>query len=192
MRIADPAAAPFTFVLTEPVRILAVDDDPIQREFASVYLATPTSTVDTAESAEIGLKMLAANAYDLALVDIDMPGMGGIEMVRAIRSTPLLRDMPVVMVTGLEDILSIDQSYEAGATSFVTKPVNWRLLTYHLRFVLRSQERMRANTMQSSDYAGLTGASATGQSVLTGQGVEAIRSIERAYLNGVSATSESG
>jgi len=142
MAPADAASTPFSFVLNERTRILAVDDDPIQREFASVYLASPTTIVDAAESAEAGLRLLAGNAYDIALVDIDMPGMGGIEMVRIARSTPLLKHLPIVMVTGCEDILSIDRSFEAGATSFVTKPVNWRLLSYHLRFVLRS---MRMN-----------------------------------------------
>jgi CheY-like chemotaxis protein len=139
MSPADAASTPFSFVLSERTRILVVDDDPIQREFASVYLSTPTATVDAAENAEAGLELLSANIYDIALVDIEMPGMGGIEMVRAIRARPPLEELPVVMVSGCEDILSIDRSYEVGATSFVTKPVNWRLLSYHLRFVLRSQ-----------------------------------------------------
>jgi two-component system sensor histidine kinase/response regulator len=43
-----------------------------------------------------------------------------------------------VVLTGNDDIISIDRSYEAGATSFVTKPVNWRLLSYQLRYVLRA------------------------------------------------------
>jgi DNA-binding response OmpR family regulator len=139
----DAASTPFSFVLSERTRILVVDDDPIQREFASVYLSTPTTTVDAAKSAESGFELLLANAYDIALVDIDMPGMGGIEMVQVIRATPPLKDLPVVMVSGCEDILSIDRSYDVGATSFVTKPVNWRLLCYHLRFVLRSQRTER-------------------------------------------------
>jgi len=143
MNSPDCANAPFAFVLNDRTRILVVDDDPIQTEFAAVYLATPTATVDTAATAEDGLRMLAVNAYDVALIDIDLPGMSGIEMVRAMRATPRLKSLPVVMVTGFEDVVSIDQSYDAGATSFVTKPVNWRLLSYHLRFVLRALRRER-------------------------------------------------
>ncbi len=79
--------------------------------------------------------------YDILLVDIDMPGMDGIAMVRKIRSTPRWSDIPVVMVTGREDVVSIDRAYAAGANSFVTKPVNWRVLSYHLRFVLRASGR---------------------------------------------------
>ena len=138
MSSAHTSATPFAFVLNKDTRILAVDDDPILREFASVYLSTPTANVETAESAEAGLRKLECGDFDIILVDLDMPGTDGFEMIRQIRAHPSLCDLPVVVVTGSEDILSIDRSYQAGANSFVTKPVNWRLLSYHLRYVLRT------------------------------------------------------
>jgi len=138
MMRTTPAKADFSFVAGEPTRILAVDDDPIMREFVAVYLAAPTTSIDAAESAEAGLAMLESNSYDILIVDIDMPGMNGIDMVSQIRSRPRLAGIPIVMVTGCEDVVSIDRAFEAGATSFVTKPLNWRLLNYHLRFVLRA------------------------------------------------------
>lgn len=136
--MAPAAAAPFNFVLNQPTRVLVVDDDPILREFACVYLASPGGVVKTAEDAESGMILLAVERFDVALIDIDMPGMNGVDMVRELRASARFDNMPIVMVTGLEDIVSIDAAYGAGATSFVTKPVNWRLLSYHLRFVLRS------------------------------------------------------
>ena len=139
---AKPAASPFDYVLTQATRVLVIDDDPILREFATVYLSTPTTSVETAESAEAGLGMLAEVDYDIVLSDIDMPGMGGIAMLQEIRSTPRFIHLPIVMVTGCEDVVSIDKAYEAGATSFITKPVNWRMLSYHLRFVLRARESL--------------------------------------------------
>jgi DNA-binding response OmpR family regulator len=135
----------FKFVHSECTRILAVDDDPIQREFAAVYLSAPTTEVDTADSAEAGLSMLENGAYDLLLLDIDMPGMNGIELVKRLRADPRFAHLPIVMATGREDIVSIDSAYEAGATSFVTKPVNWRVLSYHLRFVLRAEQARPAS-----------------------------------------------
>ena len=138
MSAAD--CATFEFVLKEKTRILVVDDDPIMREFACVYLAGPATVIETAPDAEAALAALERGAFDIALFDIEMPGMNGIELVRTIRSGSTARDLPVVMVTGLDDIVSIDAAYNGGATSFVTKPVNWRLLNYHLRFVLRAQE----------------------------------------------------
>lgn len=140
---ADPNRA-YTYVLMENVRILVVDDDPIHCEFARVYLSTPTAEVETAQNGAEGLERLRSEPFDLVVVDLDMPVMNGFQMIRAIRSDPALRHLPVVIVTGLEDMESIDRAYDEGATSFVTKPVNWRLLSYQLRYVLRAQKQAAA------------------------------------------------
>ena len=134
----------YTYVLLESVRILVVDDDPIHCEFARVYLSTPTASVETAQNGAEGLEKLRAEPFDLVVVDLEMPVMNGFQMIRAIRSDPTLRHLPVVIVTGLEDMESIDRAYDDGATSFVTKPVNWRLLSYQLRYVLRAQKQAAA------------------------------------------------
>jgi PleD family two-component response regulator len=55
-----------------------------------------------------------------------------------IRSTKEIADLPVIMLTSNEDIRSIDRGYTLGANSFLTKPVNWRLVSYHVKFVLRA------------------------------------------------------
>ena len=134
----------FKYVLEGELRILVVDDDPIMREFASVFLATPTVTIETADCGEAALARLEGEHFDLAMVDLDMPGIDGYEVLRRVRAHPRLRDMPVVIVTSNEDMGSIDRAYQLGATSFTTKPVNWRLLSYHLRFVLRAQRALAA------------------------------------------------
>ena len=139
-----PQDRAYTYVLMENVRLLVVDDDPIHCEFARVYLATPTAEVETAQNGEEGLQRLRSEHFDLVVVDLDMPVMNGFQMIRAIRSDPALRHLPVVIVTGLEDMESIDRAYDEGATSFVTKPVNWRLLSYQLRYVLRAQKQAAA------------------------------------------------
>ena len=133
----------FSFVLTERLTILAVDDDPIQREFSAVYLATPTVDVVTADCAEAGLALLENQNFDLVLFDVEMPGMSGIEAVRQIRSNPRFDDLPIMVITSLEDIKSIDLAYEAGATAFMCKPVNWRLLSHHVKFLLRAHRAIR-------------------------------------------------
>lgn len=138
---ADPHR--FSFVLTERLTILAVDDDPIQREFCSVYLATPSVDVVTADCAEAGLALLASQPFDMALFDVEMPGIDGIEAVRRIRANPAFDDLPVMVITGLEDMRSIDRAYEAGATAFMCKPVNWRLLSHQVKFLLRAHRAIR-------------------------------------------------
>jgi CheY-like chemotaxis protein len=137
---AEPA--PFRPVLSGMVSILAVDDDPIQREFSVVYLSTPTAEVHVAANAEEGLAFLDGRHVDVALIDMEMPGMGGVEMVRRLRADPRFAELPIMMITGHEDMASIDDAYDAGATAFMAKPVNWRILAYHLRFLLRAQAAM--------------------------------------------------
>jgi DNA-binding response OmpR family regulator len=132
------------YVFDEQTRILVVDDDPILREFASVYLTTPMSAVALAADASTALELLAREQFDIALIDIDMPGMDGFELVECIRGQDKLRNLPIVMVTGREDIVSIDRAYAVGATSFVTKPVNWRQLSHQLRYVIRASKQQSA------------------------------------------------
>src|SRR5215475_4626453 len=126
-------AAPWTFVLDESTRILVVDDDPILREFARVHLATPFTTIDTAGDGEAALLRLRAEAYDVVLLDIEMPRLDGIGLLARMRADDALRRIPVIILTAHDDIASIDRAYQAGASSFTTKPVNWRQLSYHIR-----------------------------------------------------------
>jgi DNA-binding response OmpR family regulator len=139
----EPSQRRFSYVLDEATSILAVDDDAIQREFCSVYLSTPSTEITTAASAEAGLALLADRTFDMALVDVDMPGMNGIEMVRRLRADQRFDDMPIMVITGREDMMSIDQAYEAGATAFMCKPVNWRLLSHQIKFLMRAHAALR-------------------------------------------------
>src|SRR5215475_665362 len=141
------------YVFDEQTRILVVDDDPILREFASVYLTTPMSTVALAPDASSALDLLAREQFDIALVDIDMPGMDGFELVECVRGQDKLRSLPIVMVTGREDIASIDRAYAVGATSFVTKPVNWRQLSHQLRYVVRASRQQPAAPLPQGNSA---------------------------------------
>jgi signal transduction histidine kinase len=126
------------FILNEPARVLLVDDDPIFREFGSVHLSSPVATVKTAADGERGWDILKEETFDILLVDVDMPRLDGFSLVERVRADERLRHIPIIMVTGREDVLSIDRAYEVDATSFVTKPVNWRQFAYQVRYVLRS------------------------------------------------------
>ena len=118
--------------------VLVADDDPILREFATVHLATPTVEVEVAEDGVVALEKLQTGVFDIALVDLDMPRMDGFSLIRHLRSDPALCHLPVVVVTGREDMVAIDQAYAEGATAFVVKPLNWRLLSHQLAYVLRN------------------------------------------------------
>jgi DNA-binding response OmpR family regulator len=135
---SDNRTTPWTFVLDEPLRILVVDDDPILREFSSVYLATPSATIETAGDGVEARSRLSQAAYDMLLLDIEMPRLDGFSLLEEIRANDRLRHLPVIMLTGHDDIASIDRAYQLGAHAFATKPVNWRLLSYQIRYVART------------------------------------------------------
>lgn len=135
----------FFYVLEDEARLLFVDDDPILREFAQVNLSSPTTRVDVAAGGEEALQQLAEHAYDLVLLDLEMPGLDGFGVLARMREQPGLRDAPVIVQTGREDVEAIDRCFHLGATSFVMKPLNWRLLSYQIRYVLRTERRSAAD-----------------------------------------------
>ncbi len=128
----------FFYVLDDEARLLFVDDDPILREFAQVNLASAAAVIDVAGDGIEALEMLGRNRYDLLLVDLEMPRMDGFELLAHLRAESTTAHLPIVVETGREDVEAIDRAYRAGATAFVTKPLNWRLLSYQLRFTLRA------------------------------------------------------
>lgn len=133
----------FFYVLDETARILFVDDDPILREFAQVNLASPKAAIDVAADGAEALRSLAARPYDVVLLDLEMPVLDGFDTLASIRADPRTRDLAVIVQTGREDVEAIDRAFRLGATSFVTKPLNWRLLTYQILYVLRASRAER-------------------------------------------------
>jgi DNA-binding response OmpR family regulator len=155
MNITTIQKSAWSFVLNEPTRLLVADDDPILREFAIVHLSSPTATVDVASDGTTALAMIMSHPYDIVLLDISMPDADGFSVLEKTRAEPRLRHMPIMMLTGHEDIASIDHAFSLGANSFATKPVNWRLLSYHIRYVLRTSrvERELRQAQERSDAA---------------------------------------
>jgi signal transduction histidine kinase len=141
------------YLLDQPVRMLVVDDDPILREFAVGQLSMPGGTILTARDGEEAWHILnTGDAFDLVLSDLEMPKLNGFGLVDRIRCSPRHAHLPVVVITSRDDMFAIDRAYEVGATSFVTKPVNWRLLGYQLRYVLRAS-RLEAEIRSARDQA---------------------------------------
>jgi DNA-binding response OmpR family regulator len=152
MAVHPDNAGPFFYVLREAVRILFVDDDPILREFAVVNLASEHAVVDTAKDGVAALEAIEANTPDLVLLDLEMPTLDGFGVLKALRADARWRDLPVIVVTGREDVDAVDRAFGAGATSFVVKPLNWRLLSHQLRYVHRmsTNERLLAESREAT------------------------------------------
>jgi len=152
MAVHPDDAGPFFYVLSESMRILFVDDDPILREFAAVNLATEHASVETAADGALALAAIEAQAPDLVLLDLEMPTVDGFAVLKALRASPIHQGLPVIVVTGREDVDAVDRAFAAGATSFVVKPLNWRLLSHQLRYVHRmaTNERLLSESREAT------------------------------------------
>lgn len=118
--------------------VLVVDDDETQRMLAEQFLAEGGFDCVLASDGEEALQCFRRSPPDLVLLDVRMPGMDGFEVCERIRGLSDGEALPIVMVTGLDDIESIEKSFVVGATDFITKPVVWETLCHRVRYQMRA------------------------------------------------------
>ena len=120
--------------------LLVVDDDIVIRTM--LMKALQKQGFDTIEAANgvAGIELFKQYNPDLVLLDVLMPIMNGFEACQEMREIDPDRTVPIIMLTGLDDVASVDKSYDAGATDFISKPINWNLFTQRVRYVLKSRE----------------------------------------------------
>jgi CheY-like chemotaxis protein len=109
-------------------RILIVDDDPVVRMLEQETLAQFDFEVGVAVDGEEAIELLAGPPPALVLLDVEMPGVDAFAVCRHIRQRRDMSEVPVIMVTGMDDMESANQAYESGASDFISKPINWPLL----------------------------------------------------------------
>jgi CheY-like chemotaxis protein/signal transduction histidine kinase len=129
--------------------LLVVDDDAMNRDLLTRQLAREGYSVFTAGSGTEALETLRLHDFDLILLDVMMPGMDGVQVLERIQSDPLLCEIPVVMISALDEIDSVVRCIEKGAVDYLAKPfdplllrtrVSTPLLVHQLRQDLRLAE----------------------------------------------------
>jgi len=123
---------------TQNPLLMVVDDDDPTRMMASEFLTQAGFDVVDFECGTSALENLFEHSPDLIILDVEMPGIDGFEVCRRLRSMPDFENIPVLMLTGLDNTDSIEIAFEAGATDFVIKPINWTLLGHRIRYMLRA------------------------------------------------------
>ena len=103
-----------------------------------------------AENGQEALTIFDKQRPDLVFLDVDMPLLNGFEVCKAIRQTERGQSLPVLIATGANDSQSIDQGFEAGATQYKTKPINWALLSRDVKYMLRAAEAFAALKAQQA------------------------------------------
>ncbi|PCD00519.1 putative bifunctional diguanylate cyclase/phosphodiesterase [Halopseudomonas pelagia] len=122
--------------------ILVVEDDPILRRLLAHGLESEGYLVQLAANGLEALHQAEQVAPALVLMDVGMPIMDGFTACRELRLRHT--ELPVLMLTGYDDVDSINTAFETGATDFITKPINLPLLTQRVRYALRDAERDHA------------------------------------------------
>lgn len=117
--------------------VLIVDDDPTARETLVAMLEGEHYDLQAAKDGIQALQMLEQIQPDLILLDVMMPGMDGYEVCRRIRSTPQLAEVPIILLTALDDRASLVRGIESGADDFLSKPADRRELTARVRTITR-------------------------------------------------------
>jgi signal transduction histidine kinase len=118
--------------------ILIVDDDPIVRSLMRATLEVDGYEIIEAEDGDEACDLYEARRPQLLVADVVMPRMDGFALCRELRRRPQSAYVPILMATGLDDIPSITKAYEAGATDFISKPINWVILGHRVRYMLRA------------------------------------------------------
>ena len=119
-------------------KILVSDDDMNVRLLTRQCLEAEGMVVVEAADGHETMQVFTRERPDLIFLDVEMPGITGLEVCRRIRAMPQGENTPIMIVTGSDDRKSIDDGFDAGATQYKTKPVNWSLLGRDVQYMLRA------------------------------------------------------
>jgi len=130
----DPASEPAAPVAGEITgHVLVVDDNEMNRDMLSRRLSTRGYTVTIAGEGEAALRLLAIQRFDAVLLDVMMPGITGIDVLRHIRQSWSESDLPVIMVTARDATEDVVEALRLGANDYVTKPLDFPVVLARVR-----------------------------------------------------------
>jgi len=134
-------------------RLLVVDDIPENRNLLSRYLGARGFQTAQADCGVTALKMIKQQQFDAVLLDIVMPGIDGIDVLKSIREIYAQRDLPVIMVSGQSASRDITLALELGANDYITKPIDLGAALAKLQRVLGAVPAKPAATPQVAETA---------------------------------------
>lgn len=123
--------------------VVIADDDPTIRTLMKAALVKDGFDVIDVENGALACVAFAEYEPIMVLLDVEMPIQDGISACSQIRRLPGGENTPIIMVTGRDDIEAVEEAYQAGATDFVAKPINWPIFRHRLQYVLRASQDYR-------------------------------------------------
>ncbi len=128
LRTVEPLPAAGAREAAQPSRILIIDDNASNRDVLERRLAREGHQVTTAANGPSALELAVSEAFDLILLDLIMPEMSGFEVLRRLKAAEHTSDVPVIVISALDELDSVVRCIEAGAEDYLTKPFNPILL----------------------------------------------------------------
>jgi len=123
--------------------VLVVDDNPENRDMLSRRLARRGYTVAVAEDGQQALTLTEAQHFDLVLLDIMMPGISGLEVLKILRQRYSVADLPVIMATAKDQSSDIVEALQLGANDYVTKPLDFPVVLARVQTQLSLKRAMQ-------------------------------------------------
>jgi two-component system sensor histidine kinase ChiS len=141
---ARPDSPPRVFPAPGSSRLLLVDDEANSRAGLARRLTQKGYIVEVAGDGPQALARIPQGRYDLVLLDQMMPGMSGIEVLRRLRSTYSQSELPVIMVTGVDQSKMVVEALRLGANDYVVKPVDSQVVAARIQSQLARSQADRA------------------------------------------------
>ena len=133
-----------------PPLVLIVDDELSARLIMRTTLEESGFDVLEAQSVAEAREQFRCHEPDLIILDVILTDGNGIALCSELRQHPRGRNLPIAMATGLDDLASIQQAYQSGATDFITKPISWGTLGHRVRYLLRAHKAISELALSES------------------------------------------
>lgn len=122
-------------------RALVAEDDPILADVVGFILEEAGFAVEAVADGLTAQRRLAESDFDVAVLDVNMPGSSGLDVVSAARAGDRNATIPMVVMTGQSDSATTLKAYKCGATSFVAKPIDWQEFSRTVQLIVRGAEK---------------------------------------------------
>ena len=139
------------------LRVLVADDELTTRLVLKAALEKSGFDVVQAVDGEDALRQFVEKPCNVVMLDVDMPGLNGFQVCLRLRQT-IGNELPIIMVTGMDDAQSVERAFDAGATDFIAKPLNLGLIGHRVRYLFRGCEVLRDLHAANARYSAILNA----------------------------------
>ncbi|MEZ4635231.1 MAG: PAS domain S-box protein [Caldilineaceae bacterium] len=169
-------------------KVLIVDDEQIMRNMIRLVLQREHYTLAEAKNGAEALELVQSFRPDVVLMDLSMPVMDGIEACTKLNEGAAGHKPLVLMVTAYDDKDSVARAYAAGAIDYVTKPINWAVLTHRLRWLVKARHDEEALRASEDQFRSVIEQAGDGILLINCDGIVVMRNQRAADITGVASS----